>query len=76
MEPQNKKANFRMAQAYLRTGKIELAQEKLQELAKSDPGGTLVIRKKLFLRIIYNLFIIGFFITKLQMLLLSASWLY
>ncbi|KAI9277900.1 hypothetical protein BC943DRAFT_175042 [Umbelopsis sp. AD052] len=50
LEPQNKKANFRIAQAYLRTGKIDLAQEKLQELAKSDPADAAVKRELALLK--------------------------
>ncbi|KAH8556544.1 hypothetical protein BGW37DRAFT_17197 [Umbelopsis sp. PMI_123] len=50
LDSQNKKAKFRLGQAYLRTGKIELAKEKLQELATSDPEDAAVKRELVLLK--------------------------
>ncbi|KAJ2962292.1 hypothetical protein NQZ79_g2521 [Umbelopsis isabellina] len=38
-DPKNKKAHFRIAQAYIRTGKLDLARQELQDLLRSDPDG-------------------------------------
>ncbi|CAO3683485.1 unnamed protein product [Umbelopsis vinacea] len=50
VDPENKKAHFRLAQAYLRTGKLDLAREKLQDLMKSDPDDAAVKRELALLK--------------------------
>ncbi|GAB5591719.1 hypothetical protein Unana1_06619 [Umbelopsis nana] len=50
IDAENKKAKFRLAQAYLRSGNLEFARENLQELSRSDPDDAAVKRELALLK--------------------------
>ncbi|KAM3589179.1 hypothetical protein VKS41_000056 [Umbelopsis sp. WA50703] len=49
-DTKNKKAHFRIAQAYIRTDKLDLAREELQDLLRSDPDDAGVKRELALLK--------------------------